>query len=110
MVERDWFPSLGAATAAGPAATSWVPTEPGFFIFVQPAVWSIPFSGRAARRIVKCAPGAVAVFYFLDVRAHRARLAPTATVLPAEEEGGIAYVRMDGKVRTRYKCHAARII
>jgi len=48
---------------------------------------------------VKCAPGAVAMFYFLDVRARRARLAPTATVLSVEE--GIVYVGMDGKVRTR---------
>jgi len=61
-VERDWFPSLGAATAAGPAATSWVPTEPGFFIFVHSAVWSIPFSGRAVYREMRSRGGGDVLF------------------------------------------------
>lgn len=64
----DRWPSLERRRAPGAAATSRVPTEPGFFVFVRPAAWPIFFSGdepvyrgtRSPRRLV---------FYFLGMRA-----------------------------------------
>ncbi|EFN67215.1 hypothetical protein EAG_09087 [Camponotus floridanus] len=61
-------PIARSLTAAGPAATSWVPTEPCSSSLSYYPSRSRSLSRARARRIVKCAPGAVAVFYFLDVR------------------------------------------
>lgn len=50
--------AAAAAAAARSAATSRVPTEPEFFVFVWPRRRSLSRLKRgAARRIVKCAPG-----------------------------------------------------
>lgn len=87
-------PIAKSATAAGPAATSWVPIEPcSSSLSYYPPCSRSPFLGQseAYREMRSWGGGGVFIFSMC--------VAPTATVLPAEEEVGTTH--KNGKVRTR---------
>jgi len=99
-IERDCFPSLEAQQQQDRQQLLGFPPNPGLPSLSGPAVDPLLERSVAARRIVKCAPGAVAAaFYFLDMRA-RARARCTGCNSVRSKEGPEVQ-RHDEKVRTR---------